>query len=64
VPRLRPNGLLLVDNVLWSGAVVNPDVNDDNTVAIRKTNDYVAAHPDLESVILSVADGLTIARKR
>jgi caffeoyl-CoA O-methyltransferase len=63
VPRLRPNGLLLVDNVLWSGAVVNPDVNDDNTVAIRKTNDYVAAHPGLESVILSVADGLTIARK-
>ena len=63
VPRLRPNGVLLVDNVLWSGAVVNPDANDDNTVAIRRTNDYVAAHPDLESVILPVADGLTIARK-
>jgi caffeoyl-CoA O-methyltransferase len=64
VPRLRANGLLLVDNVLWSGAVVNPDANDDNTVAIRQTNDFVAAHPDLESVILPVADGLTIARKR
>jgi caffeoyl-CoA O-methyltransferase len=64
VPRLRPNGVLLVDNVLWSGAVINPDANDDNTVAIRQTNDYVAAHPDLESVILPVADGLTIARKR
>lgn len=64
VPRLRANGLLLIDNVLWSGAVVNVEANDDNTVAIRKTNDYVAAHPDLESVILPVADGLTIARKR
>jgi caffeoyl-CoA O-methyltransferase len=64
VPRLRPNGLLLVDNVLWSGAVINPAANDESTVAIRKTNDYVAAHPDLESVILPVADGLTIARKR
>jgi caffeoyl-CoA O-methyltransferase len=63
VPRLRPNGLLLIDNVLWSGAVVNKEANDDNTVAIRATNDYVAAHPDLESVILPVADGLTIARK-
>jgi caffeoyl-CoA O-methyltransferase len=64
VPRLRTNGLLLVDNVLWSGAVVDNSVNDDNTVAIRKTNDYVAAHPELESVILPVADGLTFARKR
>jgi caffeoyl-CoA O-methyltransferase len=64
IPRLRPNGLLLVDNVLWSGAVINPDANDESTVAIRRTNDYVAAHPDLESVILPVADGLTIARKR
>ena len=64
VPRLRTNGLLLIDNVLWSGAVVNKEANDDNTVAIRKTNDYVAAHPALESVILPVADGLTIARKK
>jgi caffeoyl-CoA O-methyltransferase len=64
VPRLRPNGLLLVDNVLWSGAVVNAVANDESTVAIRQTNDHVAAHPDLESVILPVADGLTIARKR
>ena len=64
VPHLRANGVLLVDNVLWSGAVINPDANDDSTVAIRKTNDYVAAHPDLESLILPVADGLTIARKR
>ncbi|MEY2419105.1 MAG: caffeoyl-CoA O-methyltransferase [Actinomycetota bacterium] len=64
VPRLRTNGVLLVDNVLWSGAVVNNDANDDSTVAIRQTNDYIAAHPDLESVILPVADGLTFARKR
>jgi caffeoyl-CoA O-methyltransferase len=64
VPRLRTNGLLLIDNVLWSGAVVDANATDDNTVAIRKTNDHVAAHPALESVILSVADGLTVARKR
>lgn len=64
VPRLRLNGLLLIDNVLWGGKVVDPDAGDESTVAIRATNDHVAAHPELESVILSVADGLTIARKR
>jgi caffeoyl-CoA O-methyltransferase len=63
IPRLRTNGLLLIDNVLWSGAVVDPKAADDNTIAIRATNDYVAAHPQLESVILPVADGLTVARK-
>lgn len=64
VPRLRPGGLLLIDNVLWSGAVADPAKDDEDTNAIRRCNDYVSAHPDLESVILPVADGLTLARKR
>jgi caffeoyl-CoA O-methyltransferase len=64
VPRLRPNGLLLIDNVLWGGAVIDPKANDADTMAIRACNDHVAAHPDLESLILPVADGLTLARKR
>ena len=64
VPRLRPNGLLLIDNVLWGGAVIAQNADDPDTVAIRACNDHVAAHPDLESLILPVADGLTLARKR
>lgn len=64
VPRLRAGGLLLIDNVLWGGAVVNPAATDDDTVAIRACNDHVAAHPDLESLILPFGDGLTVARKR
>ncbi|HMQ24469.1 MAG TPA: class I SAM-dependent methyltransferase [Acidimicrobiales bacterium] len=64
VPRLRPGGLLLIDNVLWSGNVVDPAMTDDNTEAIRRCNDHVAAHPDLESLILTIGDGLTLARKR
>jgi caffeoyl-CoA O-methyltransferase len=64
VPRLRAGGLLLIDNVLWGGAVVDPKADDPDTVAIRACNDHVAAHPDLESVILPVADGLTLARRR
>ncbi|MBL8776872.1 MAG: class I SAM-dependent methyltransferase [Acidimicrobiales bacterium] len=64
VPRLRAGGLLLIDNVLWSGNVVNAEMTDDNTEAIRRCNDHVAAHPELESLILPIGDGLTLARKR
>ena len=41
--RMRPGGVLLVDNVLWSGTVVDPTVTDDNTRAIRDFNDWLAA---------------------
>ena len=64
VPRLRPNGLLLVDNVLWSGRVIDADATDENTVAIRAFNDLVAADPRVDAVMLPVSDGLTLLRKR
>jgi caffeoyl-CoA O-methyltransferase len=51
-----------VDNVLWSGAVVDPDVGDENTEAIRSFNDRVSADPALDSVMLSIGDGLTLIR--
>jgi caffeoyl-CoA O-methyltransferase len=62
--RLRPNGALLVDNVLWSGRVVDPDAGDDNTKAIKAFNDMVAADDRVEAVMLPIADGLTICRKK
>lgn len=61
VPRLRPGGLLLIDNVLWSGAVADPSNDDPDTVAIRRCNDRVAADDRLEVAMLPVADGLTVA---
>jgi caffeoyl-CoA O-methyltransferase len=64
VPRVRPGGVLLADNVLWSGAVVDPDVTDENTVALRVFNDKVSADPRVDLVMLTAFDGLTIARKR
>ena len=64
VKRLRPGGLVVADNVLWGGDVVRPDVKDEDVEAIRGFNDLVAADPRVESVILAVADGLTLARKR
>jgi caffeoyl-CoA O-methyltransferase len=63
VPRLRPGGLLLADNVLWFGRVVDPGADDDDTLAIRAFNDHVRADPRTESVMIPVADGLTLARR-
>jgi len=62
--RMGPGGLILVDNVLWSGAVVDPAVNDANTAAIRRFNDHVAADRRVDSVMLPISDGLTFARKK
>ena len=64
LPRLRTNGLLLFDNVLWSGAVVDASDRSENTEAIRALNDHVARDARVESVMLPIADGLTIVRKR
>ncbi|HUF85095.1 MAG TPA: class I SAM-dependent methyltransferase [Acidimicrobiia bacterium] len=64
VARLRPNGAVLVDNVLWMGAVVNPDAKDDGTLAIRAFNDMVAADERVDAAMLAISDGLTLIRKR
>ena len=60
---LRPGGLILVDNVLWSGKPANPDEIANDTVAIREFN--IAIHKDerVDLSLLPVGDGLTLARK-
>jgi caffeoyl-CoA O-methyltransferase len=62
VPRMRPGGVIVVDNVLSSGRVLAPDNPD--TAAIVKFNDLVLADDRMESVMVPVADGLTLARRR
>jgi caffeoyl-CoA O-methyltransferase len=64
LPHMRANGVILVDNVLWHGAVVNPDATDDNTKAIRAFNDKLAADGRVDAVMLPISDGLTLARVR
>lgn len=64
LPRLSPNGLVVFDNVLWMGAVADPANGDPSTVAIRALNDHVAADPRVDAVMLPVADGITIVRRR
>jgi caffeoyl-CoA O-methyltransferase len=64
VPRMRPGGLVLADNVLWSGRVIEADPEDRNIAAVRAFNDRVAADERVDVVVLTAFDGLTIARKR
>ncbi|MEC8999751.1 MAG: class I SAM-dependent methyltransferase [Actinomycetota bacterium] len=63
VPRLSPHGILAIDNVLWSGKVLDPAVNDDDTEALRELNDRIVADARVEVVLLSVGDGLTLVHR-
>ena len=61
---MRPGGVVLVDNVLWGGRVIDPAADDADTLAIRAFNDLVAADERVDTVMLPISDGLTLARKR
>jgi len=61
---LRPNGLLLIDNVLWGGKVADPAVTTADTIALRELNRHLKDDPRFDISMLPVGDGLTLARKR
>jgi predicted O-methyltransferase YrrM len=61
---VRPGGLLAIDNVLWSGAVVDPSAVDAETEAIRALNWKVRDDGRVEACLLTVGDGVMLARKR
>ncbi len=60
---VRPGGLILIDNVLWGGDVVNESAQDENTVAIRQLNQKLSIDDRIHLSMVPIADGLTIARK-
>ncbi len=62
VPRMRPGGLIVLDNVLRDGRVLDPQ--DESDVAVRDLNDLIVADERVESVMLPVRDGVTLVRKR
>jgi caffeoyl-CoA O-methyltransferase len=64
VPRLRTGGVVMIDNTLWSGDVADESITGESIDAIRALNDRVAADDRVEAVVLAIADGLTLARKR
>lgn len=63
LPRVRPNGWIIFDNMLWHGRVLDPSDNHESTVAIRALNDKLAADTRVVSGLISVGDGLHICRK-
>ena len=64
LPRMRPNGLIIFDNVLWSGHVLDTDSPSEDTRALQALNDFIARDARVQAVMISVSDGLTIVRKR
>lgn len=64
LPRLRPGGLLLVDNAFFHGRVLDRETTDPRARAIQEFNDRLVADDRVEVVMLAIADGLTFVRKR
>ncbi len=66
LPRVRCGGFILADNTLWDGKVLieNPPSGDHQTIAVKQFNDFIAADPRIEKVILPLRDGLTLIRKK
>ena len=63
LPVINKGGFVLADNTLWDGHVTDPAYDrDQQTVGIRRFNDYIAANPQVEQVILPLRDGLTLIR--
>ncbi len=61
---LKPGGLALIDNVLWSGRVADPANMSEDTVSVRALNEKIHADERVTMSLLPVGDGLTLARKR
>jgi caffeoyl-CoA O-methyltransferase len=62
--RTKPGGLIVVDNVLAAGRVIDPDNDQEQVRAIRETNDLIAADERVDCAMVAIADGLMLARKR
>lgn len=61
---LRPGGLIMVDNVLWGGSVVDVSNQKSETVAIREFNEHIQHDSRVDISLVPIGDGLTLARKR
>jgi caffeoyl-CoA O-methyltransferase len=61
---VRSNGLILIDNVLWSGRVADPSIDDESTVALRALDQKIGKDERVDCSLLALCDGLMIVRKR
>lgn len=62
--KLADHGVIVVDNVLWSGTVVEPDTDDANRTALREFNDHVVSRDDCDVAMLPVGDGVSLITRR
>jgi caffeoyl-CoA O-methyltransferase len=60
---LAPNGVILIDNVLWSGEVLKQPPPDESTAAIQELNRAVAADPRVSAVLVTIRDGILVVRR-
>lgn len=60
---LAPNGMILIDNVLWSGEVLKQPAPDESTAAIQELNRTVAADPRVSAVLVTIRDGVLVVRR-
>ena len=60
LPKLASHGVIVVDNTLWGGRVLDPAEDSESTVALREFNDHVLADERTECVLLPVGDGMTV----
>jgi O-methyltransferase len=61
---VKPGGLIVVDNTLFFGRVIDPDLQDPDTLAIRKLNALLRDDDRVEIALLAMADGITLVRKK
>lgn len=64
LPKLKAGGVILVDNVLWSGTVLEPSKADESGQAIIEFNDFIATDDRVDRVLLTLRDGVFMLRKR
>ncbi len=60
---VRPGGLIVVDNVLWHGQVIDPAVQDEDTLAIRRFNQCLRQDDRVHITLVPIGDGLTLAQR-
>jgi caffeoyl-CoA O-methyltransferase len=61
---LRPGGLVVADNTLWGGRVADPEIADEDTVALRHFNEHLHRDRRIDLSLVPIGDGLTLARKK
>ncbi len=62
LPKLAPNGLIAIDNTLWSGRVLDPAEDDESSRALAALNDRIVADERVTCVLLPIRDGVTLVR--